>query len=238
MDGNKIVETLKQSIATRVMSRIDVSYLSTVCKECNKVVIAGNSLNKEAPHDIDVYPYVSDGETPDPTKNYFYVDGQAHCVLNRSPNAVTVKQGNTTYQFCSYIKPFRSLICSFDFAHVQVGAVVDLAEGKVCDVFFTDLYVEYLLTGKTSFTGSEFPLSSMLRAGKYRKYGILSSSAYKISVLAALADVVERGFKDYDDFKKQMDAIDMHELNEDERYAANRMYAAFRKRGLVRDTRN
>lgn len=121
MDDNKIVETLKQSIANRVMSRIDVNYLSAVCKECHKVVIAGNSLNKELPHDIDVYPYVQDGETPDPTKNYFYVEGQAHCVLHRSPNAVTVKHDNTTYQFCAYIKPFRSLICSFDFAHVQVG---------------------------------------------------------------------------------------------------------------------
>ena len=263
MDDHQIEKRIKDGIAERILGRIDTAYLAEVCKDEEFVVIAGNSLNKPRPHDIDVYKFVTEEEAKDneepversvsvfgigtgsfpnmttkmPELDWCKGSGGPHRIVYESANARTVKHDDDTYQYCAYRKPFHKLIESFDFAHVQVGAVLDLKSHKITEVYFTDKYVRWLLTGKSCFTGSEFPLSSLLRAEKYKRYEVLNSHEFRTCVLTALGDVIERGFNDYDDFKKQLEAVDLLLLEEDESNAAYRLYAICENRNLVRKPR-
>lgn len=257
MDDHQIEKRIKDGIAERILGRIDPNYLAEVCDKEEFVVIAGNSLNKPKPHDIDVYKFVKedDAEKPVGTRqlivgnlsdpvvevpemNWCKGHGGPHRIVYESANARTVKHDDDTYQYCAYQKPFHKLIESFDYAHVQVGAKLNLKTHKIDEVYFTDAYLNYLLTGKTCFTGSEFPLSSLLRAEKYKRYEVLNSHEFRTCVLTALGDVIERGFDDYDDFKKQLEAVDLLLLEDDESNAAYRLYAICENRKLVRKPRN
>lgn len=249
-----LLKMIKDEIKERILIRIDPQYLEEVCKDEKFVVIAGNSLNKAKPHDIDVYRFLEDNAEEKPVEfdHTVFVDGNIravakldwctghggpHRIVYESANARTVKHDETTYQYCAYQKPFHKLIESFDYAHVQVGAVLDLKKHEITEVYFTDKYVRWLLTGKSCFTGSEFPLSSLLRAEKYKRYEVLNSHEFRTCVLTALGDVIERGFNDYDDFKKQLEAVDLLLLEEDESNAAYRLYAICENRNLVRKPR-
>ena len=211
-------------------------------------------MNKAKPHDIDVYRFLEETAEEKPVETELRIGGSQivravakldwctgqggpHRIVYESANARTVKHDDTTYQYCAYQKPFHKLIESFDFAHVQVGAILDLKSHKITEVYFTDKYVRWLLTGKSCFTGSEFPLSSLLRAEKYKRYEVLNSHEFRTCVLTALGDVIERGFDDYDDFKKQLEAVDLLLLEEDESNAAYRLYAICENRKLVRKPR-
>ena len=63
--------------------------------------------------------------------------------------------------------------------------------------------------------GSKYPLSSMLRAGKYYKRGLMTRNQYMHCVVRALAATIKRGFIDIPDFKDQLDAIDLQLVEED-----------------------
>ena len=257
MDDHQIEKRIKDGIAERILGRIDPYYLAEVCDKEEFVVIAGNSLNKPRPHDIDVYKFVKEeaaekpvetrqliiGNLSDPVievpeMNWCKGNGGPHRILYESANARTVKHDDDTYQYCAYQKPFHKLIESFDYAHVQVGAKLNLKTHKIDEVYFTDAYLNYLLTGKTCFTGSEFPLSSLLRAEKYKRYEVLSSSEFRECVLVALGDVIQRGFVDYEDFKRQIQAVDLLLLEKGESNAAYRFYKICEERGLVKNPRN
>ena len=249
-----LLKMIKDDISERILFRIDPHYLEEVCKNEKFVVIAGNSLNKQKPHDIDVYRFLDENDEDKKVDIDYIVHydnsvravakldwctghGGPHRVVYESANARTVKHDETTYQYCAYQKPFHKLIESFDYAHVQVGAVLDLKSHKITEVYFTDKYVRWLLTGKSCFIGSEFPLSSLLRAEKYKRYEVLNSHEFRTCVLTALGDVIERGFDDYDDFKKQLEAVDLLLLEDDESNAAYRLYAICENRNLVRKPR-
>ena len=249
-----LLKMIKDDIAERILTRIDAGYLEEVCKNEKFVVIAGNSLNKPKPHDIDVYRFLEENAEAKPVDTDFTVSlngrittvakldwctghGGPHRIVYESANARTVKHDDTTYQYCAYQKPFHKLIESFDFAHVQVGAVLDLKAQKIKEVYFTEKYLWWLITGRTCFTGSEYPLSSLLRAEKYKRYEVMNSHEFRTCVLTALGDVIKRGFEDYNDFKQQMEAVDLLLLEQDESNAAYRLYEICEARGLVKNPR-
>ena len=57
--------------------------------------------------------------------------------------------------------------------------------------------------------GSQYPLASLIRLNKYVKQGAFGGKAYIPSALNILMVVIERGFKSYDDYKDQLDAVDL-----------------------------
>ena len=142
-----------------------------------------------------------------------------------SRNATTYKTGQHPIQVCNYrYDSLRKLLESFDYAHIQVGAELTFMpqsldpadnfktvkpELSVTRADFTDRFILAHTTDSTWYCGSEYPLSSMIRAGKYQKKGVLKRSGYIKAVLNALVDVLDRGFKDYEDFKDQLDAVDL-----------------------------
>jgi hypothetical protein len=187
------------------------------CHVDTKYWIAGGCLTGTV-NDIDIFPAGTSLEDSPFSKLP---------LLSQTKNAGTFKH-NPTIQFCKYRKPsLIELVNSFDFAHIQVGAVVRITKAyadaehpawwTVDSVYYTDDFVEANAGRTTWFTGSEYPLSSLIRLGKYYKREIMPKTAYMCAVIDCMAAITKRGFKDYADFKDQLDAVDLGLLPEEMR---------------------
>lgn len=152
--------------------------------------------------------------------------------IYESKNALTFECDGLQVQVCQYCYPtLQELVDTFDFAHIQVGVFLSVAytfdeENRVSscsiariDTYYTDDYARSLLTRNTWYTlydvddesrlQAMFPLSSMLRAVKYKERGLMSKSQYATTMIRILYNLLRRGFSDYGDFKNQLDAIDL-----------------------------
>jgi hypothetical protein len=169
--------------------------------------VAGGSLTGVI-NDIDLFP---SGELaiPDPANAK---------LLSHTKNASTFECRPWLVQVCAHRKPsLEALVRSFDYTHIQAGARLTIENDLafVGEVFFTDEYVAARATETTWFCGSEFPLSSLIRVGKYYKRSAMPRGAFIRAVIDALAATVKRGFKDYEDFKDQLDAVDLGLLKDE-----------------------
>lgn len=171
--------------------------------------VAGGACIKEDT-DLDLF-------SPDGWKNKY--NSKDLLEISVTPNASTYKANGQLVQFCSYTKAsLQELLKSFDFAHCQIGCVVkQIAAGIFCieSVEWTQEYTDSRLLGTTWFTSSEYPLSSLLRVNKYVSQGLLPRGSALYSTIAILTRIIERGFKDYKDFKEQLDAVDLGLLPEE-----------------------
>ncbi len=184
-------EALRDTLTRRAVKcvKLAVSHLSE-----GEFYIAGSCIASDIIRDIDVFPASLDYRIP------------AENVLSKTSNAVTIKN-DPPIQFCSFKKnSLKELLESFDFSHVQAGA--HIRDGSIISVGYTDKYVSYRLTQISQFTGTEYPLSSLFRLLKYHKRDEIKkeSAGMIISIVGA---VVKRGFNGYEDFKKQLDAVDL-----------------------------
>ena len=238
-------QILDIELIDRILNRVDLNWLEHVVGDTGvkTFIIAGNSLNRETPHDIDIYQDAI--ESPYENKLFKNVaqsidkqpdalNGNDTKLVCRTDNAVTIRHSGVTYQFCKYSKVFEALIRSFDYAHVRVGVKFNIDRLTRPVVYYTSDYITYLLTGHSKYIGTDYPMSSLLRAEKYRRYEILNNHEYRLSVLRALGDMLIRGFDDYEDFKDQLNAIDLRDLEGEETLAATSLYDICRERGLVK----
>lgn len=137
-------------------------------------------------------------------------------VVSTTKNAKTIKLGDLTIQLCNYWKPtLAELVQSFDFDIIQSGALIHT--GAVIEVYHTYAFMESRAVGVASFTDTEYPLSSLLRCRKYAQRGFMSRGVYAKNMIAILVATIERGFTDYEDFKDQLDSIDLGFLAEEVR---------------------
>lgn len=214
-------------------------------------IIAGGAFVTTPPNDFDVYPVHYKKFDREYIKKQITSLKTKQCkVLYATPNALTVKVGNHTIQFCNYAPwgyyedgrgKLVSLVDSFDFTHIQVGVLYETTEGgtggfgtpKVHEVYFTDGFVESKLSGATYYVGSQYPLGSLIRLRKYEKRGLIPLKDYRTNVLDILNSIVCRGYKSYEDFKDQLAAVDLHVLDKDESDSAYRLFTTLQDRGLV-----
>lgn len=226
-------ETLNETIVSRAVKRFKLKL------KVPSIIIAGNSLNAAVPHDIDVYMGTHADCTPFTVSyiNDLLEDASyAYEPICSSRNAYTVKIDGVVYQFCFYKKnSLEDLVQSFDYAHVQVGAELFFTGNNRPKVFYTKEYAKWLVSGESSYLSSGYPLSSMIRAYKYRDYGILTKFGMKESIVKALADMIQRGFENYDDFRDQLDAIDLQLVSEISIQCAKNLYRVCGERGLIKD---
>ncbi len=202
--------------------------------------VAGGCFMDDTPNDYDVYPAF--GVTFDHERirsNLKSLDGE---VLYSSKNALTVKVGGKVIQFCRFYKTtLAELVASFDFSHCQVGVEYrarDNGEGgyaypKLESMEWTDDWMRYRINGQSTYTGSEYPLSSLIRMNKYVKRGIIKGKSYVVEALKILRDIISRGYVDYPDFKDQLDAVDLLLLQPDESNAAWQLFIACQGRGMM-----
>lgn len=257
MTSDKIQDIIELNIQRRLSSRANLLFLKLcVSSISEKIWIAGNSLNAGECHDIDVFfPKKGYGlggwseeeidldgiESCIDEYNSEFSDKMGKCeILHTSQNAITAEFKGVKYQFCKYQKETISeLVESFDYAHIQIGCVVDFEEDgeenepKVDEVYYTDAYLEALLTHKTWYVGSDYPLGSIFRAEKYKRYGEMHSGEYKKSVVKALTDLIRRGYKDYQDFKDSIGAIDLLLFDRSTSDCLFHYFEACAERGLV-----
>lgn len=206
--------------------------------QLNSVYIAGGSFGPVI-HDIDLFPV----EPDDYREVYEQSKTAEHKPVYQSNNALTFDCNGTRVQFCDYYHPSLSkLLQSFDFAHIQVGALLNLSYRDSSDdneppsVFLNDIevlyttdYVRSRIRGTTWYTlfqeyepeedcdtddtvaalEQAYPLSSLLRSVKYKERGLMTKSQYADTVIRILCTLIRRGFRDYNDFKQQLNAIDL-----------------------------
>lgn len=257
MTEDKMHEIIERTVTRRVEKIANLLFLKlAVGSISEKIWIAGNSLNEGDVHDVDVFfplnghgigawndePIMLDSlasSMDDFNNDYADKMGEAK-ILYESKNAITVDFGGTKYQFCMYQKDSaQELVKSFDFSHIQIATEIDFEEDgeenqpQVSDVVYTDDYVEAKITGQSKYNGTDYPLGSLFRAEKYMRYGQLTRSEYKKSVVKALTDVIRRGYKDYNDFKDSIGAIDLMLFDLDTSNALWNYFTTCANRGMV-----
>jgi hypothetical protein len=197
---------LHETITYRIQKRIPWGALRKNLPTVNSVYVAGNCLNRSNPNDIDLFP-----TRKDDFDSYGFEK-----VLSKTPNALTVREDGTIIQLCNYHwDDLRDLVDSFDFAHVQIGAKIDIRHSVVEDIYYSDNWLLAHQIESTWFTGSAFPLSSLLRANKYIAREDFAGKSYIPSILDIITAIVTRGFTNYTDFKDKLDAVDLGLLPED-----------------------
>ena len=219
---NNASHDLETIITTRAEKRVPAWDISRIIGFESDFYVAGSCLNAEHPNDIDVYPaeyVVLDSLLTDEIK-------KAYPVLSVTKNAITFNIKGKIVQICSYHKPsLEELVNSFDFAHCQVGVKF---EGKYYDenygetggyppptvqeVYVSEDWKNAKMIQCTYFTGSEYPLSSLIRIIKYAKRDLFNGRSYIIDILNIMNNILERGYENYNDFKDQLDAVDLNLL--------------------------
>ena len=196
----------------------------------NKAILAGSAMiPKHEINDIDVFFYNSRdyGKTVDTLKQvYKYFE---------TPNCVTINTNYVKVQLCKYNYPtMKQLVESFDFAHVQIAYDIFTQ-----DVAYTEQAKEAFISRTTTFTGSEYPLSSLIRLNKYYERGRIQGRGLIGEVLLIFKAILERGFKDYEDFKDQLNAVDLNFFNSEGDISdfAYKLYQVCLERGLVDNDR-
>lgn len=201
--------------------------------------VAGGCFMDGVPNDYDVYPaFGVSFDSERIRKNVKSLQGEVIC---ETKNAITVKVHGKVIQFCKYYKTtLHELVESFDFSHCQVGVEYRTVEEDgsfqtpvIECVAWSESWAEYRITGHSTYTGSEYPLSSLIRLNKYVKRDIIKGKSYTVEVLKILADIIKRGYLDYPDFKNQLDAVDLMLLEPKESNAAYALFRVCHSRFLV-----
>lgn len=177
--------------------------------------IAGSSLNPSKPRDIDIFPV-----GPDDFEFYLLQLRKKHNkkIISKTKNALTLKIKDSIIQLCNYHhKSLKDLVESFDYAHVKIGALVEYWNNQILvkQIYISPDYITARTTGKTSFTGSDYPLSSLIRLFKYyNRSDHLLGNQFIFETIKILTSIINRGFTGYDDFKDQLDAVNLGLLPE------------------------
>lgn len=204
--------------------------------------VAGGCFMDGVPNDYDVYPAFGKSFNAGHIRKNT-IESLKGEVICETKNAITVKVHGKVIQFCTYYKAtLQELVDSFDFSHCQVGVEFSsretddggIATPEIKDIAWYDAWVEYRITRQSTYTGSEYPLSSLIRLNKYVKRDIIKGKSYIIEVLKILNDIIERGYTDYRDFKNQLDAVDLLLLEPKEANAAYELFKTCHTARLVR----
>jgi len=198
----------EQLITERVKQRVPVDKLCSI--GVARFYVAGNCLNRAEPRDIDVFP-VEKGD-------FDAINVNKLDLISSTRNAMTVRLGGKIVQLCKYYhNDLFTLVHSFDFAHVQIGAKVRISTTghSVEEIQKSGAWSDAKEFESTWYTGSEYPLSSLIRTVKYAKRGHFSGNSYIWAVLNVLEQLIGRGFYGYEDFKDQLDAVDLGLLPEE-----------------------
>lgn len=218
-------------VITRRAYRLDYKTVYSLIGE-NPFILAGGAVCGDKVSDFDLYAVK--GHEFDLGAIELKAEGLDVKTLAWTRNALTVELPNRqVVQFCRYCRPsLEELVKSFDFTHIQAGITFPgYGDGpSPGDAYCTEGFIAAALTGSTKYVASEYPFSSIVRAGKYLARGRLTRVGAAQAVARAMADFLRRGFKDYADFKDQLDAID---LSLDGCKEAAELYAAADSRKLI-----
>ena len=178
-------------------------------------IIAGGCMIDQV-NDIDIFPFAD-------CPMLQLGGGLEGKIVSQTRNATTWSGHKYPIQLCNYRKQtLADLVNSFDFSHIQVGARISViprdAAGHIYfveEVYYTPQWISARCFNNSEYTGSDYPLSSLIRMQKYLDRDKIQKRNKISTTIKILNDIVKRGFRDYPDFKDQLDAIDLGLLPEE-----------------------
>lgn len=200
------MDMINDVIRERAMNRLPIDWL--LKQRIYHGYFAGGGLLRADAHDIDLFPAGDDA---------FYPENDNGLVM-QTANARTYRNGSAVIQLCNYAHPsLQELVESFDFAHIKAGVEFHLEAGRhpIKEVYVSSDFIIAHATETSYFTGSAYPLSSLMRLVKYAKRDVFAGKSYLPVMFSVLDSILKRGFKDYADFKDQLDAVDLGYLEND-----------------------
>jgi len=217
MPHSEEVGRLWSQIQKRIQKRIHANRHALAKLGLARFYVAGGALMPPVPNDYDLFPVGKNDF------DHFFKNerGERESQLNtkvwETPNAITYIIDEVKIQLCKFWN--ESLIKTverFDFTHCKLGAEVRRVEKKgapifeVTDVYISEDFIRYRILGYSEYTGvqmCDYPLSSLLRVFKYIKKGYIRSS-YDV-IFKILEALLERGYTSEEDFKRQLQGIDV-----------------------------
>ena len=200
---------IRKAMKKRILKKLDSIKDLLVEISGKGFFVAGGAFDKSHT-DIDLYPLPNESFS---TPSDDILKKTNSKLLADTRNAITISHNNETVQLCNYKKGnLKGLVESFDFAHIKIGAkVATKSTGwfNIEQVYASDDFLTARAIGSTFFTGSEYPLSSLVRILKYWKRGWFAGNSHIAAIISTVAATVTRGFHGYEDFKDQMDAVDL-----------------------------
>ena len=196
----------------RIISRLPKDFIIDLAKYTKSFRVAGGVFLRKY-NDVDVFPVNA--------RDFKGFKPQLGKVLSETTNAATLKYGDSIIQLCDYHKDtLEDLVESFDFSHCKIGAELqiknaDIGHLAIKRIYTSEDYIKSCVEGITFYTGSEYPISSLIRTHKVANKLGLNRVEFSNLLISVLVSVISRGFRDYDDFKDQLDAIDLSYLPEE-----------------------
>lgn len=199
-----------ENVVIRRASRLDTKGLEIVFDE-GEFYLAGGALVNDNPVDFDLFGVK---ERFDLDKIKLKLARTHFAILNESENAITVLGNNgQKIQFCRHWKNgMYNLVESFDFSHCQAAVRFTFyrtqAEYCVSETLVMDSFISAAACRDTAFVGSEYPISSLMRAGKFYRRGMFANyMSYKMCVIEILIATMQRGLFDVEDAQRQLYSI-------------------------------
>jgi len=210
------VTMVENEISKRIQMRLNDNRLAFAKLNIPRFYIAGGALHKEEPNDYDLFPVVEKD-----FNSHFNISQEKQSNLKakiwETPNAVTYKIDGITIQLCKFWKPtLAETVERFDFTHCKIGVEVNRVRyGRdsyaflVSHSYVSPDYIRYRMLGYSEYNPKAdcYPLSSLLRIGKYMNKGFIRSP-YDV-VFKILESFLERGYKSRQDFLDQLKGIDV-----------------------------
>jgi hypothetical protein len=199
IENTERLKMIEKIVARRLKPYLDILASKVDLEYC---WVGGSSLIMDEPNDIDLFP---DPRCPH-FKNAIH-DGLKDHLVFQSANADTYVVDGKKIQACSHAAAsLEDLLKSFDFAHVQIGATIH--DGIIEGLLYTQDYHTATTAHTTYYTGTDFPLTSLIRLHKYTQRGLLTEGQRIYTTFEILADLANRGFTSYDDFCRQILGMD------------------------------
>jgi hypothetical protein len=210
-----------EDIRRRIAGRVNANRYAFDKLNLDRFYIAGGALLPPEPDDYDLFPV----HKKDFNKFFISKNGRRKFTELKvgweTPNAVTYKVGDIKIQLCKFWnESLMKTVGRFDFTHCKLGVEFErrymgrkdepIPIFVVKDLYVSEDFIRYKILGYSEYTGiqeGDYPLSSLLRVFKYIKKEYIRSS-YDV-VFKILEAILVRGYKDQDDFMKQLAGIDV-----------------------------
>jgi hypothetical protein len=185
------IEHVREIIAARGLAYFEHIGDFLLNQGIRDVIIAGGSLMKGHPSDIDLFPVELEANSLAEFLRFVKADDDEQLK--------EVVVGPYTLQFCKETADLGLLVRGFDFAHCQVGVQFFCSRPsdiwKVKDTYFTSNFLAAMAVQGTFYVGGKWPLRSLARIPKVAsKLGLTKLETQALSYQVA-ADIAVRGLE-------------------------------------------
>lgn len=191
----------------RAINRISKIKNFLIENNISSVILAGGGLLSDF-DDLDLFADSSDSENSEAFRLAI------SAIKFNTFNAASTTINGIKVQLCKYKKDsLKSLVDSFDFAHCQIGVKLSISKnGNITanESYISDNFKEAMIQQTTWYVGSEYPIASLIRLFKIKDKIKISRVDLAGNTIKILNDIYTLKLLSYEDFKNQLDAVDLN----------------------------